>query len=80
MVFWKMSTLLTKIVLNVAEPLNAGRGYRDFTQIKMPKGAKPIIAKFISHKVKAKLYKACTNLKSVKISDLNPGYTPTTTK
>ena len=35
---------------------------------------KPIIVKFCSHKVKSRLYKERTKLKSVKISDLYPSY------
>ena len=37
-------------------------------------GMKPIIVKFCSHKVKSRLYKERTKLKSVKISDLYPSY------
>ena len=42
------------------------------------KGANPIIVKFVSHKVKTKLYKARTKLKNVKFSDLFPTSTAAT--
>ena len=41
---------------------------------------KPIIVKFCSHKVKSRLYKERTKLKSVKISDLYPSYASAATK
>ncbi|CAH3114494.1 unnamed protein product, partial [Porites lobata] len=43
-------------------------------------GMKPIIVKFCSHKVKSRLYKERTKLKSVKISDLYPSYASAATK
>ena len=49
-------------------------------KLKRRNGTKPIIVKFCSHKVKSKLYKACVKLKSVKISDLYPGYASVATK
>jgi len=42
------------------------------------KGAKPIIVKFMSHKIKTKLYKASTKLKNVNFSDLFPSSTAAT--
>ena len=42
------------------------------------KGAKPIIVKFVSHKVKTKLYKARKKLKNVSFSDLFPSSTSAT--
>ena len=38
------------------------------------KGNRPIIVKFVSHKIKSQLYKARTKLKNVKMSDLFPNY------
>ena len=42
------------------------------------KGAKPIIVKFVSHKVKTNLYKARTKLKNVSFSSLFPVSTTAT--
>jgi len=42
------------------------------------KGAKPIIVKFQSHKVKARRYKERTKLKHVHVSDLYPNSTAAT--
>lgn len=49
-------------------------------KLKRRNGKKPVIVKFCSHKVKSKLYKARVKLKSVKISDLYPGYASAATK
>lgn len=38
------------------------------------KNSKPVIVKFLSHKVKSLFYKVRTKLKNVKISDLLPSY------
>ena len=43
-------------------------------KLRRRKSMKPIIVKFCSHKVKSRLYKERTKLKSVKISDLYPSY------
>ena len=37
------------------------------------RGAKPVLAKFVSHKVKSRIYKARTNLKAVSVQSLFPG-------
>ena len=42
------------------------------------KGTKPIIVRFVSHKVKTKLYKARTKLKNVSVSELFPASTAAT--
>ena len=42
------------------------------------KGAKPIIVKFVSHKIKANMYKARTKLKNVSFSSLFPASTAAT--
>ena len=63
------------VVLKVAEALNVPVVAGDIEishKLKRRNGMTPIIVKFASHKVKSKLYKARTNLKSVKISDLYP--------
>lgn len=41
-------------------------------------GEKPVIVKFICHKIKAKLYKKRTGLKNIKVSDLFPNATSAT--
>ena len=38
------------------------------------KNSRPIIVKFLSHKVKSRLYKARTKLKGLKVSDIFPSY------
>ena len=38
------------------------------------KNSKPVIVKFLSHKVKTRLYKARTKLKGLKVSDIFPSY------
>ena len=43
------------------------------------KGNKAIIVKFISHKVKSNLYRAQTKLENIKITDLFPGSSYSTT-
>ena len=63
------------VVLKVAEALNVPVVAGDIEishKLKRRNGMTPIIVKFASHKVKSKLYKARTNLKLVKISDLYP--------
>ena len=42
------------------------------------KGIKPIIVKFQSHKVKARMYKERAKLKNVRVSDLYPDSTAAT--
>ena len=37
------------------------------------RGYKPVLVKFVTHKVKSKIYKACTNLKAVSVQSLFPG-------
>ena len=37
------------------------------------RGDKPVLAKFVSHKVKSRIYKARTNLKTVSVQSLFPG-------
>ena len=63
------------VVLKEAEALNVPVVAGDIEishKLKRRNGMTPIIVKFASHKVKSKLYKARTNLKSVKISDIYP--------
>ena len=38
------------------------------------RGDKPVLAKFVSHKVKSRIYKARTNLKAVSVQSLFPGF------
>lgn len=42
-------------------------------QIGRKRGEKPVLAKFASHKVKSRIYKARTNLKAVSVQSLFPG-------
>ena len=42
-------------------------------RIKRKEGNKPVLAKFVSHKIKSKVYKARINLKNVSAPDLFPG-------
>ena len=42
-------------------------------QIGRKRGYKPVLVKFVTHKVKSKIYKACTNLKAVSVQSLFPG-------
>ena len=42
-------------------------------QIGSKRGDKPVLAKFASHKVKSRIYKARTNLKAVSVQSLFPG-------
>ena len=37
------------------------------------RGDKPVLAKFVSHKVKSRIYKARTNLKAISVQSLFPG-------
>ena len=61
-------------VIKVAEALNITVEPEDIDISHKLKNGKGIIVKFVSHKVKSKLYKERTNLKHVKISDVFPSY------
>ena len=37
------------------------------------RGEKPVLVKFVTHKVKSKVYKDCTNLKAVSVQNVFPG-------
>ena len=65
------------VVMKVAEALNVT--IRNQKMLKFPtnQNVERIIVKFVSHKVKTRLYKERTKLKHVKISDLFPGYPST---
>ena len=76
-------TSTEEVVLKLADVLNVPMAAEDIEishKLKRRNGRKPIIVKFCSHKVKSKLYKARVKLKSVKISDLYPGYALAATK
>ena len=68
------------VVIKVAENLNITVKPED-TEIshKIYRG-KAIIAKFVNHKVKSKLYKERTRLKSVKLSDILSSYPATSSR
>ena len=68
-------------VLKVAEALEMSIQLQDIeTSHKLNrKGIKPIIVKFLSHKVKSNLYRARAKLKNVKISSLFHGTSYATT-
>ena len=76
-------TSTEEAVLKLADVLNVPVAAEDLEishKLKRRNGRRPIIVKFCSHKVKSRLYKARTKLKSVKISDLYPGYASAATK
>jgi len=64
-------------VLKLAAALDVQVAPSDFEmshKLKSKRGDNVIIAKCCSHKIKTKLYKQRTRLKSIKYSDLFPGY------
>ena len=70
-----------EVVLKISEALEVPVGPQDIeiSHKLNNKGNKAIIAKFISHKVKSNLYRARTKLKSIRMADLFPGSSYTTT-
>ena len=73
-------TSTEEVVLTLAEALEVPVLSQDIEiSHKLPsKGTKPIIVKFVSHKVKTSLYKARAKLKNVSISNLFPSSTAAT--
>ena len=69
-----------EVVLKLANALNVPVNPQDIeiSHKLGRKGAKPIIVKFVSHKVKTNLYKARTKLKNVSFSSLFPASTAAT--
>lgn len=66
-------TSTEEVVLKLAEALQVSVQPDDIEishKLFRKKGNKPIIVKFVSHKVKANLYRARTKLKNFKVSDL----------
>lgn len=62
------------VVLKVAEALEVPVQPQDIEiSHKLNRGIKPIIVKFLNHKVKSDLYRARAKLKNVKISSLFQG-------
>ena len=63
-----------EVVFKLAEALNVdiNQNYVEISHKLHRKGIKPIIVKFQSHKVKARMYKERAKLKHVRISDLYP--------
>ena len=64
-----------EVVLKLAEALEVSIAPQDIEishKLKR-KGNKPIIVKFVSHKVKSNIYKSRTKLKNIKVSNLFPG-------
>ena len=69
-------TSTEEVVLKVAEAVNVPVAAEDIEishKLRRRNGMKPIIVKFCSHKVKSRLHKERTKLKSVRISDLSRG-------
>ena len=74
MEYHKMPTNSEQVVIKLAEALNITVEPEDIeVSHKINKG-KAIIAKFVNHKAKARLYKERTNQKDVRLHDLFPGY------
>ena len=73
-------TSTEEVVLKLAEALKVPVLSQDIEiSLKLPsKGTKPIIVKFVSHKVKTSLYKARARLKNVSISNVFPSSTAAT--
>ena len=69
-----------EVVLKLANALNVPVNPQDneISRKLGRKGAKPIIVKFVSHKVKTNLYKARTKLKNGSFSSLFPASTAAT--
>ena len=70
-----------EVVLKISEALEVPVGPQDIeiSHKLNNKGNHPIIAKFISHKVKSNLYRVRTKLKSIRMTDLFPGSSYATT-
>lgn len=68
------------VVIKVAEALNITVEPEDIEILHKIYRGKAIIAKFVNHKVKCKLYKERTKLKSVKLSDILPSYPATSSR
>ena len=68
-------TSTEEVVLKVANAHDVAVSSQDIeTSHKLnTKGNKPIIVKFISHKVKSNLYRARAKLKDIKVSNIFPG-------
>lgn len=69
-----------EVIHKVAEAINVSIEPSDIEichKLKRDKGVPPIIVKFISHKIKSKLYRERTKLKRVKVSDIFPSYSLT---
>ena len=62
------------VVIKVGEALNVTIKPDDIDISHKINHGKVILVKFVSHKVKSKLYKERTKLKNVKINDLFPSY------
>ena len=65
-----------EVVIRIGEAINVDIRPEDIEishKLKR-KTTKPVIVKFVSHKVKSLLYKARTKLKNVKTSDVFPSY------
>ena len=62
------------VVISVAGKIN--NDIEIAHKLQRKKGNKPIIAKFSSHKTKARIYKKRSKLKNVKVSDIFPQYCP----
>ena len=73
-------TSTEEVVLKIANALNVNISPNDIEishKLKR-KGANIIIAKFVSHKVKTKLYKERVRLKNIKLADLFPSFASAT--
>ena len=73
-------TSTEEVIFKLAEALNADINPNDveISHKLHRKGIKPILVKFQSHKVKARMYKERAKLKHVRISDLYPDSTTAT--
>ena len=71
-----------QVVCKIAEALGVEIQEDDIEishRIKRKRGGNSVLAKFVNHKVKSKVYKARTNLKNVYLPDLFPGCSVDTT-
>ena len=69
-------TSTEEVVIRIGEAVNITINPEDIEishKLKR-KNSRPIIVKFLSHKVKSRLYKARTKLKGLKVSDIFPSY------
>ena len=67
------------VVISVAKKIDVDIEQDDIEivhKLQRKKGNKPIIAKFCSHKAKAKIYRERFKLRNVKVSDIFPHYSP----